>query len=108
VPIAAGPDVGRIRPAAAAVHLGVLPQQQPHVTSSAWTGTDAGEHAMRRDSALLLVAAAAAVLPSAALDNGLAIVPPKGWRSWNQFGVCAWAVGPAFRFRQTHVSVPLI
>jgi hypothetical protein len=63
---------------------------------------------MRRDSALLLVAAAAAVLPSAALDNGLAIVPPKGWRSWNQFGVCAWAVGPAFRFRQTHVSVPLI
>ena len=46
---------------------------------------------IKSDSALLLPAAAAAALllaPGAALDNGLAIVPPKGWRSWNQFGVC--------------------
>ena len=39
---------------------------------------------------LLLLPLPTAVLlavPAAALDNGLALVPPRGFRTWNQFGI---------------------
>ena len=42
---------------------------------------------LRSPAAFLAVAlaAAASVAPSVAIDNGLGITPPRGWRSWNQF-----------------------
>ena len=37
--------------------------------------------------AFVLVAAACLMMPAAtAIDNGLGVTPPRGWRSWNQFG----------------------
>ena len=39
---------------------------------------------------LALLALLALQLPLvAALDNGLALVPPRGWRSWNQVSLPA-------------------
>lgn len=33
-----------------------------------------------------LLTAASVVLRTAAIDNGLGVTPPRGWRSWNQLG----------------------
>ena len=33
---------------------------------------------------LALLALQLQLPPAAASDNGLALVPPRGWRSWNQ------------------------
>ena len=35
---------------------------------------------------LLLFVAASVVRRTAAIDNGLGVTPPRGWRSWNQLG----------------------
>ena len=48
---------------------------------------------------LLLTAVAAASLArgAAGLDNGLALTPPMGWRSWNCYHVRARNLGPVCR-----------
>ena len=44
---------------------------------------------VRRSLTVLLLIAAAALVPAAAanaLNNGLALTPPMGWNDWNTFG----------------------
>lgn len=36
---------------------------------------------------LLLLSLLSLSAPAAAMDNGLALLPPMGWRSWNAFGI---------------------
>ena len=41
---------------------------------------------MLRHIALVVIPAALVVLPASAIDNGLGLTPPLGWRSYNAFG----------------------